>query len=507
MDEKEIIWIDIPDCSILELSNEKKLRNKKTGTFYKIRSNGTTLVKYNNKFHHMNVFKLYESLFEKTTWEEIPECPSCQMNDKMIIRNKRDLTIIEDYTETGGVRLFYNGKKHQTNRIFIYERLFLPKEQWKYYNEIELLKNKYPQWSSQINDAYDVYPYVRDSLLIIVAPELIEEWSVNNEISLGKVLYSGENPRKWKCKNIAHKEYTSYTYGKIYCGVTCVDCTTEKLLNSNPNLVGDETEDWFENELIRLDLKAEKQINNNSIADILIDINSKQYALQCKTLTLKGKQYRIHKSESDYPDNLIIVAANREKDTFIISTHKEIKLLGKTSVWIKDEMLIKSKELLFSILLKEITNSVIVENIEDYLSPSEIKEYRMKKRLKKKVEELGLIYEKHKTNHDTIDCIINKIPCQLKYSSNQLVNTFHVGIHKYANKKRIPYDINDKFKIFIVELSESEGNFLLMTFDDLVKLGYITTDDNKGKTCIMIPSLNNNKHSLYKYWNNFDILK
>ena len=497
-----VVWKDVPNTTFLEFSNKKELKNKITGKIYSFSDNNITS-SFRGELFHFNKNKLYDLLFETDCWKEIIDFPEYQMNNKALIRYIYKLKLIMDRGDNGKIILLQNGTYKITNRGFIYEKLWLVKEQWKYYKEIEELNIKYPNFSEQFEHAYSFYPYERDSLFIISHPQLIEEFSENNKDSIGMITHGSITECIWKCKK--HKEYKLKISYRTCTGAHCPECTEEENDHRNNITEGTNIESWFEEELINKNVNAIQQDNNNSIADIIVILNGKQYAIQCKTLICRAEKYKISVNRNHYPDNLLIVATNRERNKFTYLFGKDIIYLS--AIPISNDNIVDSKDLFLSKIIELIPQSFIIDDILKYMTEDNKKEYLMKERLKKKCKELGLEYKKFKNNIDPIDCFINNVPCQLKFSSGKRATSHYIPFHKSVRCETMPYSADDGFELLITEIADYENEFFIMNKNDLIKYGYISTKDQKGKVTLTISNPNNVKHRFHYCWNNFKLLK
>lgn len=124
----------------------------------------------------------------------------------------------------------------------------------------------------------------------------------------------------------------------------------------------------------------------------------------------------------NYPNNLLIAMINNDKTHFAVEFAGNIKCKRLSLAFdyngskYKDIMTIDSIDFVERIISK-IVYSVSNKNIEDQLTAQQKKEYMMKQRLKTFCEKQNLVYKEVETNSSTIDCYINNIPIQLKYTS------------------------------------------------------------------------------------------
>ena len=442
------------------------------------------------------------------TWKIIESCLDYEINNNIGIRNRKTLKIIPDYrnSENGSVKLSLNRGQKTSNRYYLYEKTWLSKEQWKYYKEIEELKIKYPKYANQFEDAYSLYPHYRDNLLIIRNPELIDEWCEENEISLGLVRFGSDEKRIWKCKKPDHKKYSMSPNARTEDRKKgCTECARERIDYKLTSMQGAISECWLANELVNKGIDSTRQNNNNKVADVVSIINEKQYAIQCKTLALRGTKYVISMGRHNYPDNLLIIAVNKEKNKFVYFFSKETNNI--TTVTVDNKKIIDNKENFLDDIIKLIPQSFIIENILDYLNESGKKEYIMKQRLKEYVKKLNLSYREHNCDHDSIDCFINNIPCQLKYSSRKQYKKYNVNLTKSRNNKKVSYSMEDEFEILIAHVADYENDFFIIGKKTLAALGYVEIDYKSAVTAISVSEPNDKSHRFFKYWNNNGILK
>jgi len=154
--------------------------------------------------------------------------------------------------------------------------------------------------------------------------------------------------------------------------------------------------------------------------------------------------------------------------------------------------------------------TIIKDNdITNYMSKNNKKEYKMSKRLEKKCTKKKMEFAKSLTNSSTIDCFINDNAIQCKFTNNKKNsrNYFPVSCHKRKNGKISPYEKGD-FDFLIVELGKHKKNFYIFPIKKLIKKDIVKSKNNAGrKSFTVMPPDYKKKHWTLKYLNRFDLLK
>ncbi len=324
------------------------------------------------------------------------------------------------------------------------------------------------------------------NLIIDTHPHLTKEWNISNTENINLITYGSGQEIIWNC--LADETHPSYNVSlkertKPNHPTGCPECHRIKyevhdrkekelhILNhiSNTNKIdtGDATERYIVNLLKNSKnfLKVIKIGETGDQTDIVVTLVSGiQKSLQIKTLS-ERKQYQYTYNiyiRSDYPDNMLIVCANAERNHFSIFPFskfgiKNLTLSFKSGNTIYEDIMYRNEKSFLDKLIDEIPNSC---DYEMYCACKEkMLERYMLIRLEAWCIKNGFIFKRNDTDGNTIDCCINGIHIQAKYCSLNKTNsiTYQISCHKACgslNGKgiRVPCCVTDPFEYVIVEV-------------------------------------------------------
>jgi len=374
--------------------------------------------------------------------------------------------------------------------------------------------------------------------------QLIDEFNIekNIDIELLNLPYSSHKKIHWRCKN-NHTFYVSLnsrTNGKTSCKICKYNerskdlefkqLVKEKISKNiisntyNNNKNGLKNEEFVYNLIKSNNNIKEIQLIGylGGFADIIIKLNTNQdkyYLLQVKTITKTNETTYYLTNDKSYQKNLLIAMVDNSHRYFALefAGNINVKRLSLaynyekskySNIMIKEEVEFSKK------IMELISQSQTIDNITEILTEPQKKEFYMRERLREKCKTMNLLYIDNKVNSDTIDCYINNIPIQLKYSSlNQSYrNTIQVTMRKSCGRiqgKHIKqsYHINDEFEFVIIQLENYDDRFCIIPKKEFAIKKCISTNDIIGSgMCYLMPPDTKINHWTNIYWDNWNIL-
>ena len=374
-------------------------------------------------------------------------------------------------------------------------------------------------------------------------PNLMKEWDYekNVNIDINTISFSSHEKINWICPKCTHHYLASLNKRTHKTHPTgCPNCWTKSLIiydkdeeklhidnykqTINTVAIGDATEINFYNLLVNCN-KFQDVIRVGQMggsADIIVSVNGIKKSLQVKTLT-KNKTLKSYYMTNDakYAENMLIIMADSTFSHFAIDFYKNIKVKRLTLCFDYSES--KYKNIMFK------NKDDLVKKIEELLPYSEnynvqsssnntTKEINMLNRLEAYCQKNNMTYRRNDTNGDTIDCYVNDIPVQAKYSSYTRGGvTYQVTLQKSAgsiNNRviRQNYSISDLFELLVVEVGSTENeeekaylnNFLFVPKQVLIEKKILCDKENNitGKKFIYVcPPNCESSHWTKQYWN------
>jgi len=372
----------------------------------------------------------------------------------------------------------------------------------------------------------------------------IEKTQKSLGINVYALKYSSNIKIYWKCMKTIdpHESYlttpNSKTYNKYGCGKchheSIMILDKEKVLEKknfksdyNPVKIGDETE-----EFVSLKLKetgkyknVEKLGNIGGTGDIKITHfdNSVNY-IQIKTMSPTKSEIDVYSitNSKKYPDNMLFVIVNKERDRFGLFFFSEIKKIKTLTLrFLSDKTIYKNN--LYTDLKDfiEKLNSLIPNSSDkNEMSKNNRLEYEMVERFSEYCKNNDLVFNRNETNGDTVDGFINDYRIQLKFCSLNRKTNYCINSVKSAgilNGKFIKrnYEEGD-FDFAIIEVggtsddpNKFKNNFCIIPSEKLIERRILKTDDCCGKNMFNIcpPIENGKKHWSREFWNNISLLK
>lgn len=352
--------------------------------------------------------------------------------------------------------------------------------------------------------------------------KVVHKQKTGEDLNLKSMPFKNRQIIWWKCLHVdKHDSYLATIFNKQKSG--CPKCVIEnrrkltpeekqKIIESSliPKIsktaIGDKTEQYVYN-LLKDHYKIESCLVVGHIgckADIVVKLFGieEKKSLQVKTMS-GGNGGHL----GNYDDQMLIVFVNNERTKFAMGFLNEFdsKSACFSSKGRYNHMIQKDEKEFCYNIVEKIVESTPFTNIRSQLNKSQQKEYDMRLRLEKKCRLLKLPYRDHVTNGDTIDCFINDIPIQLKYSSKRKSrpNSKTVDIHSkkksfFEGKSRdIPYHDNDPFEFVIVQIEGYDDKFCIIPKSELL---------SKLTSSVCFPDYTK-PHKMLKYWNNFNQLR
>jgi hypothetical protein len=383
----------------------------------------------------------------------------------------------------------------------------------------------------------------RSILKLDICQQLIDEFDVekNNDIELLNLPYGSHKKIYWKCKN-NHTFYVSLnsrTNGKTSCKICKYDerskdlelkkLVKSKISNYNHNTIkntvninGLKNEEFVYNLLKNHpDIKEIKLVGHlGGFADIVIKLNNCKndyyYLIQVKTLTKINETSYYLTNDTVYQNNLLIAMVDNSHKYFAIefAGNINVKRLSLYFNYNKSkylDIMFRTEQEFTNKIFELLYKSQFVDNIDKILSEQQKKEFYMRERLKQKCKLLNLLYVDNNHNYNTVDCYINNIPIQLKYSSlnqnyrNTIQITMRKSLGSYKGKiLKQSYHIDDEFKFVIIELDTYHNEFCIIPKQELANKNCISTNDKIGSgMCYVMPPGFKNKHWTNLYWDNW----
>jgi len=386
----------------------------------------------------------------------------------------------------------------------------------------------------------------RKKLLVDSFPNLTKEWnfSKNTYIDIQTISFSSNIKVWWICLN--NKDHPTYytsinhrTRINIY---GCKECYIDSLrvlgkkekeshiskhINNNIDIkTGDESEEYICNLLKLSDqfINIERTGQTSDKADCIVTLKSGiKKSLQVKTLTFKKSPDSYSMTNNCiYQSNMLIVMVNKERTRFALEFFGNINVKGLTLNF--DYKKCKYKNIMFtdeklflSRLLELLPYSSDYLNFES--SQSNTKEFESLKRLRIWCEKRGLNFKRNDTNGNTVDCFINNIPIQAKFSSLNVKKglTYYITTKKscgYLNGIRVRrhYSANDPFEYIVIEIGGTNENptkylgyFCFLSKQVLIEQDVLETETCKGKDTVCIcPPDYPKSHWSKPYWQHPD---
>ena len=360
-----------------------------------------------------------------------------------------------------------------------------------------------------------------DTYVINIESHLLTKSHLIKQLELGKIkeiiyLYNCDKCDYHSNNNTAFKSHKSTMKHKLS------DDEYRKYLSEigkNNIKIGTEIELFIYNLLVNTNEFS--HIDHTGPSGNLFDII---YVLKCKPDCLMGIQIKkLSKDKSDrlminngnYPDNTLIILINLEEQVYSLFYQYEINYSSKFTLSKKyDNRVYIDIKKFTEILTYYMYESTVIHKGFDFLnkeinflSSTRKIEYNMKNRLEKWLKDKNIIirYNEHVNCIDGFITSINdkktNIKVQLKASNTKHCNLYKFHMHKGRDQK--PYSTDDNIDYFIYEISNEsyDNRFYFISMDYLIKNGYITDDENKGKTSIFIAPFdhksvtkNTNKH-------------
>lgn len=240
--------------------------------------------------------------------------------------------------------------------------------------------------------------------------------------------------------------------------------------------------------------------------------NSNYYGIQVKILSSYKDRpgYSIQIKNNDSLDiNTLIVGVSLDLKTYAIFFRKDMKkitmIMSKT---VNSQYLCNDLNIFKKSLYEKINLSFIINNINDYLSPSAKAEIESFENLSKLCESYNKTLIRNNTNFSQVDAFLDGRRLQFKTSSYQYDKGYNFHLGKRNKGSIFPYQDTDNIDFFIFEISDhNQGNFYIVPTKVLIEIGYIETENQKGRLgiCLYGPGCHE-KHWIHQFYNKFDQL-
>jgi hypothetical protein len=313
-------------------------------------------------------------------------------------------------------------------------------------------------------------------------------------------------------KNKSHNSYKTHVWHRTRCLYTtpCPQCIIER-----KNIRKEHIKNYkFEGKNFIKGFKTEQYINDllnkfpetfqseligkrNCDTDCIVTLNNgDKKCLQVKTLVLSPEKDSYYTGDLIYERNILIAMVNEERDRFVLAFSHDFKANRRrfnfSDKKFEQNIMYNNENIFIDQLIKMIPLSV---NYDDSIILSRHrKELESFRRLKLWCENKNLELTENENSASTVDCFINGITVQMKYSNNTTNNgnTFHVDIKKGAGTRKgtqitRPYEFND-FEILVIEIGGTHekadlyhGKFMFLTQYDLIYYQFLKTNKTDGK--------------------------
>lgn len=128
------------------------------------------------------------------------------------------------------LRSIQGRKQVCVNVEHLFEKTFIAGEDRLFYKGVQELKSLYPKLSTQLEDVWTLAPSDRKSLMIYNHPELVDQWSEDNIISLGTVARFTHQMAIWKCNVTTNCGLYKQRVTSKVSGSGCPTCSKIKSL-------------------------------------------------------------------------------------------------------------------------------------------------------------------------------------------------------------------------------------------------------------------------------------
>jgi len=490
-------------------------------TSQKCPSHSTVIIK------HSIVISYCDKLYP-TIWRIVSPNPEYEMRriskDEVEIRRIGQTTTLSQDSRKGGEHSVKLNKKGVYVELLV-EQIFLPKNQWRFYAEIEELKLEHAHLADKFEDAYTLSPYCRENLFIIKAPELVYEWSTQNQISIGLVLAGDDCKYSWNCMNDKgnHPVFPQSMKKRVAGGQGCSLCFIERQRQGKMSTM----DKCKESELAILKLFLEAGVKTTHtgsdsahVFDLIVQFLDKVLrGVQVKCISDPrgtGKYCGLHRTRwnQEYPPDTLIVGINVKHSLYYLAFSRDLATFpttlrfstlpdtkSKYSAFVYRDLEVFTRK-----MIEMTRSSTDISTLAVVRSVNYQKEYEMKSALCKLIS-----FREADDVYGDVDGYlgVGMVASQLKFTNQEKgVDCFVVcNLRKHNGVTgSVPYGENATFQVLVIQTSASDTDFLILPKSVLLKDGFLTNDFYEGKKGIIIPSPSNLAHRYSKYWNRFDLL-
>lgn len=390
-----------------------------------------------------------------------------------------------------------------------------------------------------------------ENLFITKYTHLIQNWDFekNQLADIRAITFASCREIYWRCR-FDHRFFIPLTY-MTRNEINCHDCRPDFIKDREKELkdkresernretrknsvkIGDQSEEYIVELLLGLGVykNVEKLGHLGGNADIRVTFQNNSYTyLQVKTLSKKKTKDSYEsthgKNSKKYPDNMLMIYVNKERNRFASIFWKDIKEnISLTLSFARNNSIYKNimfKEENIQEFKKRLIDQIPLSTTEIYFSESTKKDLDSMEKVRIFCMEKGLEFKRNITNGDAVDAFINGHRIQVKYRASNGDFVVKVNLKKgsgFIKKKPIArcYDEDDfDFLIILIgnfgdEIKGDEnykGKFCIIPSEELKKQKILRTEEHDGKiTMYLYPPNTLIDHWTKPYWNNIDLLK
>lgn len=211
-------------------------------------------------------------------------------------------------------------------------------------------------------------------------------------------------------------------------------------------------------------------------------------------------------------DDTLIVGVDAALEKFSILRLRDFE--DRSSIHYSEDSLITDVEILKERLFNECASSVSIRKIIDTLGKNNRKETKSMKRFDLMCRAFTvpkLIFKRNAKQYGVIDGYVNDLKIQFKTSTSTRKSdgSYCFNLRSSKNGKKVPYDVKDDIDFFIFEIVDDENENFFYIFPKVIlqKMGYLSSETSKGKSCITLISAKCiKKHWTKLFCGRFDLL-
>jgi hypothetical protein len=438
----------------------------------------------------------------------IPEFPSHEIDEHGKVRN----------WETGEeniITVTLNSNKVRTivAHDLLCERTLLLPAQWTYMSEYWILQCHYPHLS--FDQLFHQAPSQRQYLMCITNPKCLRDW--DDEVEVGAISQGSERVARWKCQN--HGPYSLSIINKCKYNRGCPRCASPSI---NATVIGNEAEIAVAELISSLPIVSDVEITGhigNPNEDLIVTLtDGTRHSVQIKTLIIDRPEIYKMGNCSNYDPRMLIIGINRDRNRFFCALAGELRSRFVAVTFARRSC---------TYVTNKHTSIVnFLQAVEAYLpsamnppqaelrySDNNLKEVVMRDALRMQCAKKNLLYRDHDNNGGAVDSWIASHAIQLKFTAQKIWRKYRVNLMKSDKGESVPYHVNDGLSFVVVMIDGYGNDFLILPVSDLVKHGYITTDQQQGKRSLIVPPPDYQRPAhvvddwMLPYWNRWELLQ